>query len=134
MTNTIPVLTEEKRQALIADCKADIALTQVYISFHGKTPELRSKVARQQIALASLEAQADHWVQNSKFGFSAEKVKPEYDPMEPSWVAGYLAPPAPALKLPDELRWSHHDNISQAECESWNNCIAETKRLSGVTE
>lgn len=48
------------------------------------------------------------------------------------WFAIYRQPPAPAADLaklvPDELTWSYHDNITQGEVNSWNDCRAAILR------
>lgn len=46
----------------------------------------------------------------------------------------YTAPPVPALKLPDEADSSDGNDVTAWVDEGWNNCLAEVKRLNGVTD
>jgi len=124
MTNTMPVLTDEQRQELIDE-----------IDYNRKNCFLSSKTELlMQIAEAALTAPAVadvvSWNHPNEERTCSVDLRDFH--LQPGKL--YAAPPVPTLKLPDELLWSYHDNISQAECESWNNCIAETKRLNGVTK
>lgn len=56
----MPIIeSQAQRDALIDDCKMDIEITKRYIHLYGETPGLISKLIRQQIALAALEAESD---------------------------------------------------------------------------
>lgn len=91
-----------------------------------------------EIALAALKAEPVHQfiVNNPDHDGYIEwaDCNPDYYSKEPSDRRRILYTSPPVLKLPDELKWSHQDDVTQAEVLAWNHCLAEAKRLNGVTE
>lgn len=100
--NNFPAMTEAQRAEIIADCEADIALAKAYIAFHGETPELLRKLKRQQIALAALTAEPDHYVFHHPAGKLLNYLASDECKGQEHVVAGYTAPPAPVLRVPDD--------------------------------
>lgn len=123
-------ITEEKRQALIADCEADIedlerdiqrcdAIGTSDYLYH-----LQSKLQRQQIALASLETEPVAYISDAKLktlsqGIHSVSVKPDAVMVRPN--ALYTAPPVPVMQAVDlsacRTLWYEHDDLSaEIEC------------------
>ena len=102
MKHEMPVMTEEKRQALIADCKAEIAEAQKALKAWGDQwiPHLQSKIERQQIALACLEAEPEYNAAKGfelHFGISATLCDELQEDGYACWVS-YSAPPVPVMQ------------------------------------
>lgn len=128
MTNTMPMLTDKQREEAITRCEYLLtALTP------GGTDYLTV-----QIALASLTAEPFAWhhgdiTEDYLSNLSSVKTGSNVMPL-------YTAPPVPAMKLPEKVscdgfnpkEWGEARNLGQ--CEGWNACIYESKRLNGVTE
>lgn len=127
-------LTQEKREKLIADCRKSIALTNAYISIHGETPELKSNLQRQEIALESLTAEKSATVDH--LGVIWNGWKPEVGTLL------FTAPPVPEIKLP-EIKSDYAENEEWVGCpvsyrrgkeDGHNALLEEIKRLNGLTQ
>lgn len=96
--------TESERQALIADCKADIAELESAIAAYPWNTHLPSELMRQQIALASLQAEQVHqFIYNNPY----EEGYTEWVDCNVDYFNGvptdcrrmlYTAPPVPVMK------------------------------------
>lgn len=140
--NNFPAMTEERRQELVADCKISIsnlkeALRCAEINGWEQTAaESMSRLLRQEIALAALTAEPDHYVFHHPAGKLLNHLASDECKGQEHVVAGYTAPPAPVLRLPGEVSCEGLDpqeadearNLGQ--CEGWNACLAEVKRLN----
>lgn len=111
--HTMPMLTDSDREELIKQANH----LMISSPFH----------AVAQISLAALTAEKYGYVHNVS-QLSEGKVFKEENRHYGKCV--YTAPPVPALKLPEE---ADESNLPFAAM-SWNACIAEVKRLNGVTE
>lgn len=128
MINAMPLLTDELRKELIAE-----------IDYNRKNCFLSSKTEiLMQIGLAALTAEpVEHltWHQGCRAPDDCEDytvVAAEGDKSCDGSDAFpvYMAPPATEIKLPAEADGS---NLPFAAM-SWNACLAEVKRLNGVTK
>lgn len=125
MKHEMPVMTEEKRQALIDKCKAEIAEAQKALKARGDQwmPHLQSKIERQQIALACLEAEPEYNAAKGfelHFGISATLCDELQEDGYACWVS-YSAPPVPVMQpviapdLPDDCdRTEAHYKYAEA--------------------
>lgn len=129
--NNFPAMTEEKRQELVQACRDTIKYAADY-------PEVEVRMAH--VALAALTAEPEVWIKPDSLGFprlaGIDAVTIPYVPEYP--IPLYTAPAAPVLRVPNEVSCEGLDpqeadearNLGQ--CEGWNQCLAEIKRLNGV--
>jgi len=137
--NNFPAMTEERRQELVKHCKHNILQANgILPTLEGIDPnsevarKVRKELELQEIALAALTAEKRLTVsvvqKNERLkGFNFEG----YDSLPAGEHEFYNAPPAPVLRVPDELKvknGSHQSHIDYAE--GWADCIDEVKRLN----
>lgn len=127
MKHEMPVMTEEKRQALIADCKEFIANPECYQDWF---------VIMAKISLASLEAEPEY---NTSYAedINLDVSKAAYDLCHPDdrWIS-YPAPPVPVI--PKKLRSDDFSPkgwiVSHDYRQGFNEAIEEIERLNKVKE
>ena len=143
--NNFPDMTEERRQELVADCKISIsnlkeALRCAEINGWEQTAaESMSRLLRQEIALAALTAEPDHYkidvYKGDRLIASCHPSEREGSPAEGPYrfveTAYYTAPPAPVLRVPDgwikcsEKMPGVFDAVITSDGKSVNICLAE---------
>lgn len=125
MNNTMPMLTDSERLGHIERCEKHIKwMKEFAFNRYNDHEAIQQEIDIYQIALAALTAEAELEVSDGDV----------LDGLFPAGTLFFTAPPVPALKLPDEMTHSYHDKYAQATCLIWNNCLAEVKRLNGVTK
>lgn len=108
MKHEMPVITEEQRQALIADCKAGIAHIEKMLPCWAKTtytlPYLQKQLQLKKIALASLEAGPADTIIDADETPASLGVTKLSEQVSCSWEIGtkfYTAPPVPVMQAVD---------------------------------
>jgi len=134
-------LTNEERQALIADCKASIARIEKSITHWMNStytrPYLESELARQKIALAALTAEPHHFAvfEPERFGEGSgwKSCHPDFEGAKPFY--SIAAPPA-SIKLPDDV--PEMLNLSLEQQTEFNRGfwygVEKVKRLNGADD
>jgi hypothetical protein len=144
--NNFPAMTEERRQELIKHCKYNILHANgILPTLEGVDPnsevarKVRKELELQEIALSALTTEpvelpavfdAFNLKTDWQRGFldGQNDYRGELEEFGPL----YTAPPAPVLRVPDELKVkedSHQSHIDYAE--GWADCIDEVKRMNG---
>lgn len=109
--NNFPAMTEAQRQELIADCNINISNLEVALrcaeinGWKQTAAEQRSRLLRQQIALAALTAEPEYYFRKRSDGGRERPIHrtETEDSRKGSWSPLYNAPPAPVLRAPDEV-------------------------------
>ena len=126
-------ITEEQCQALIEHCKGEVAHLTKCIEAYPESPVVNMDLALREIALASLTADPVVTL------YSDDRDEYQYTfELETSVPDGihllYTAPSVPVIKFPEMKDYAEpHTQYREGLVDGYNRCIAEIKRLNGLS-